>query len=702
METLEVKEGKLDLIFEFEQGKEARLLSLHEDKYGRQSETSGKYLRIVEILCPNQVNYSYHGQKNFYDNPQISLFYESYELIKNEHGQCLKIYQKSKEMRVTTVYQFFQNMSVFRCYSKVDNIGKTPILIDGISSFSYGNIISSAETKHDMGKDLTIAFARNTWSEECRWELHNLYDCGIRSDKNLCYDRMVISNHSGFSSGEYLPVAALYNHLSNYSIMWQIEHNGAWSWEIGNTMDDYWDSYLHYEYTQHVYLQLYGPRLEEAHWSKQIMPGKSFTTVPVAVCVEEGKIENAMKQMNAYRRNLCRKTNSYVIFNDYMNCMMGNATEDKLEPYIVCASELGCEVFVIDCGWYDNGNWQFTFGKFEESISRYPSGLAMTMQKIRDAGMIPGIWLELESFGVDGDNAGDLPGDWAFVRNGRNVVDSGRIPLDFRNSAVRENASRIIKRVITEYGVGYIKIDYNFCTGLGTDYKSDSLGDGLLEHNRAYLRWLEETIQQYPDVIWENCASGGLRMDYALLSRMDLQSLSDQEDYRKTSAIASNCATAVTPEYAGIWNYPIRDDKKEVIVNMVNSMLFRTILGGKIIDLSRENKNLLKEGILLQKEIRKDIAESVPIWPCGFNIWDSEWYVYGAKCRENIYLAIWRNTSSNNTHLICLDEKIGKAELFYPQCMKDQIQVTIISDQKIYCHISEENIAVILKVSVVS
>ena len=83
METLEVKEGKLDLIFEFEQGKEARLLSLHEDKYGRQSETSGKYLRIVEILCPNQVNYSYHGQKNFYDDPQISLFYERYELIKD-------------------------------------------------------------------------------------------------------------------------------------------------------------------------------------------------------------------------------------------------------------------------------------------------------------------------------------------------------------------------------------------------------------------------------------------------------------------------------------------------------------------------------------------------------------------------------------------------------------------------------------------
>ena len=69
------------------------------------------------------------------------------------------------------------------------------------------------------------------------------------------------------------------------------------------------------------------------------------------------------------------------------------------------------------------------------------------------------------------------------------------------------------------------------------DRGSDSLGDGLLSHNRAYLSWLEGEMKKYPEVIWENCASGGLRMDYALLSRMDIQSVSDQEDYRKMAVI---------------------------------------------------------------------------------------------------------------------------------------------------------------------
>lgn len=697
MEKLEIKEGILNLVFEFEYGKEVHLVSLY-DKNTAHLEDRGQHLRIVEILCPNQVNYSYHGQKNFYDIPQISLEYDRYSLEENKDGRCLKIYQKSPQIQVMTVYQFFRDLPVFRCYSEIENIGEYPFLVDGISSFSYGNIISSEDSMQDMGKDLTISFARNTWSEECRWEKHSLYDCGVRSDRNLCYDRMVLSNHSGFSSGEYLPVASLYNQKTNTSIVWQIEHNGSWSCEIGNTMDDYWESYLNRKYTQHIYLQLYGPRLEEAHWSKHLMPGDRFVTVPVAICVQEGEIEKALQSLNSYRRIIHRTTKNHVIFNDYMNCMMGNATEETLKPYIECASELGCEVFVVDCGWYDKGNWQFTFGEYEESIHRYPSGLTATMNKIRAAGMIPGIWLELESIGVDQDIIINVPSDWQFTRNGKRIVDSGRIPLDFRNSDVRENASKIIERVIKDYGVGYIKIDYNFCSGLGTDYKADSLGDGLLEHNRAYLKWLESTIEAYPDVIWENCASGGLRMDYALLSRMDIQSVSDQEDYKKTAAIASNCVSAVTPEQAGIWNYPTNNDKKEVIVNMVNSMLFRMILGGKITDLTQANKNIIKEGIIFHKKIRKDLEESVPVWPVGLNIWDSEWYVYGAKCRNYIYLAIWRNNSFNSAKMVCLEEKIENIEMAYPQCLRDLVHIDVVSEHKIYCHIPEENTAVILKV----
>jgi alpha-galactosidase len=60
-------------------------------------------------------------------------------------------------------------------------------------------------------------------------------------------------------------------------------------------------------------------------------------------------------------------------------------------------------------------------------------------------------------------------------------------------------------------------MDYNINAGSGTELKADSFGDGLLAHNRAYLAWLDHIFSEYPELVIENCSSGGMRMDYALL-----------------------------------------------------------------------------------------------------------------------------------------------------------------------------------------
>ena len=38
-------------------------------------------------------------------------------------------------------------------------------------------------------------------------------------------------------------------------------------------------------------------------------------------------------------------------------------------------------------------------------------------------------------------------------------------------------------------------------------------GDGLYAHYLGYYQLLDEIHRKYPDVVIENCASGGLRMD---------------------------------------------------------------------------------------------------------------------------------------------------------------------------------------------
>ena len=154
----------------------------------------------------------------------------------------------------------------------------------------------------------------------------------------------------------------------------------------------------------------------------------------------------------------------------------------------------------------------------------------------------------------------------------------------------------MIDRLVNGYGVGYIKMDYNIQPGPGTELNADSAGDGLLSHTRAYLAWLDGVFGRYPDLTIENCGSGGMRMEYSLLSRLSIQSVTDQTDYPKMAAIACNCMTAVTPEQAAIWSYPLRDgDREETAFNMVSAMLLRVHQSGHLAELTPERLQLVKE-----------------------------------------------------------------------------------------------------------
>jgi len=50
-------------------------------------------------------------------------------------------------------------------------------------------------------------------------------------------------------------------------------------------------------------------------------------------------------------------------------------------------------------------------------------------------------------------------------------------------------------------------MDYNVDSLQGTELNTESFGQGLLEHNRAHLEWLDGILKRYPDLVIENCGS---------------------------------------------------------------------------------------------------------------------------------------------------------------------------------------------------
>lgn len=650
--TISINENSINLVIEVTEDGDVNLMHFSQLPYEVTviNENNKRWYRLVELQIAGEDHDDHHGSKHTGSKPGNLLKYKEHRDYRNIYGRKIEIMMEDSRLKVKSNIQFYEDVSVIRSWTEVTNIGIEDREIEYISSFCLTGISKDGISHWDEKSKVHIA--HNTWLGEAQWKSSSLQNLGLSRLNDFSMKRVSCSSTGTWSSSEYLPMGCYENTECGTSLLWQIENNGSWHWEISDIADE-------------LYLQLSGPTEDENHWCKRLKPGETFISVTAAISIVIGDIEKAVGEITKYRRIIRRSNkdnvNLPVIFNDYMNCLKGDPTTEKLLPLINAAAEAGCEYFCIDCGWYSDGPWWDGVGEWLPSKERFPGGIKEPINYIIKKGMVPGLWLEIEVIGVKCPLANKVPDDWFFKRHGKRVIDHARYQLDFRNAEVVKHADEVINRLVNEYGIGYIKMDYNINAGIGTETDAYSFGDGLLEHNRAYLKWLDKVFERYPDLVIENCGSGGMRMDYSLLSRHSIQSSSDQTDYIKNANIAASVLTAVTPEQCAVWSYPLRDgDSEEVIFNMINTMLMRVHQSGQLAEISRERFELVKEGIDCYKNIRKDIPNSLPFWPIGFPNFSDEWISLGMKSNNKIYLAVWRLHSHTDSLIIPIKQLKGK------------------------------------------
>ena len=633
---------------------------------------------VEEAFQPVQVNFSGYnrpyekqGNKQCVTAPGYMLVFDRIEEGSNAIGDTLTFWQHDDETgaRVRSDWQCYAGLPVIRMTNTVTNAGDRPQTLEYISSFAYTGLekdeVPGTRTFISSDDKMTLVIPYHSWQKELSLKQFRFADLGMAQTQPHCCQRtsrtIEVTNTGHWSTKAYLPLGYIGNSAADTGLFFQIEHNGSWHYEVGDQV-------------RHFFVNVSGPTEVQSHWSKELAPGESFTTVPCAVGACHDSFEEAIGWLTRYRRAIRRPNRDDeelpVIFNDYMNCLFGDPTTEKELPLIDAAARAGCEYYVIDCGWYSAGPWWDNVGEWKESRERFPQGVRQLTDYIRSKGMIPGLWLELEVMGIHCRLAKELPDECFFLRHGRRVYDRSRWQLDFRHPLVIAHANEVIDRIVNEYGAGYIKMDYNIEPGIGTEVSADSVGEGMLEHERAYLAWLDSVFERYPDLVIENCSSGGLRMDYAMLRRYSIQSTSDQEDYLNYATIAMNSAAGVTPEQSAIWSYPLREgDREEVIFNMINAMLQRIHQSGHLAELSPERFDLVREGIATYKQLRGAIRRGVPFWPMGFADNEDKWLAGGLDCGDQILLAVWRRGGEDGL-LVDLDRAFPgrklKVECLYP------------------------------------
>lgn len=638
---------------------------------------------FVEVQLAGENHSSHCGAKTFESSEWGRLRYISYSETKNR----LDIVQASDLVSVETHFESYDDTDTVRVWNTVVNLSDEPIEIEHISSFACCGF---GKNGTDSVRELCLYRFHNSWHVECQPTRTSFYDLGFYNGNERSMKRISGCNTGSWSTKEELPQAIIEDTDSGRFFMFQIESAGSWYWEIGDT-------------ARQIYLNIGGPNETFNGWSKVLKPHEVFGTVKTAI-VAGNSINEVVGEMTKYRRHvakLCKADKQLpVIFNEYMHLSWDNPNEKRTERVAPSIAELGAKYYVIDCGWHDEcppSEIYKQVGKWQSSALRFPSGIKATVDYIKSLGMKPGLWLEPEIIGLDCKEMEDFYGEDAFFyRNGRKTIASNRKFLDFRSEKVRAYMTDIVQN-LADMGVGYFKFDYNQDCGAGNERASDSAGEGLREHIDAFFDWLEKLKSRNPDVVFEGCASGGGRLDYRFLSHYSLVSTSDQTNYKKYPHIAANILSAVLPEQAAVWSYPVdtgsvpmdeetaetvaaRITDEQVIMNMVNSLLGRMHLAGGVHLLSEKRRALIKEGIAYYNSLVPAKRDSVPYFPWGFGGWYDDKAASGFVSGKTLYLALWNMGGDGKFDIPLPEYAVKSAKIVYPAASKEKVNV---SDKKV-------------------
>ncbi|ROP64148.1 glycoside hydrolase family 36 protein [Curtobacterium sp. PhB115] len=558
-------------------------------------------------------------------------------------------------LQVESVFRARADVPGFQTWTEVSTPEGGEHVVDFASSFATGAFLTDSGATVD---DLSLAHADNDWAAESRWRTDPLRSIGLaRIDREAQHhpprSRAVVQNRGSWSTGEALPIGVLTPAASAgagpYALVWQVEHNGPWLYELGETR-------------RHAYLMLSGPTDQEHQWTAVVAPGQPFVSVPVSVGIASS-VGSAFAVLTAQRRAFrhVREADRTLplVFNDYMNTLMGDPTTEKLLPLIDAAADAGADLFCIDAGWYAEGHWWDTVGAWEEAASRFPTGLGFVIDHIRSRGMQAGLWLEPEVIGIHSPLAISLPSSAFVHHHGVRVAEHGRHLLDLRSPAARAHLDSVVDRLVGSLGVTFFKMDYNTMTGPWV---------GTVDGGRALLDWLDDVQERYPSLLIENCASGAMRADSAMLSRLHMQSTSDQQDPVLSASIAAAAPAAMLPEQAGNWAYPapsMADDLFEM--SLVNGVLGRMYLSGYLNEMSAAQRAVVRSAITAHRTVLEVIESSVPEWPLGLPAWEDPWLALGLRAPGgDLYLSVWALPGAGSSVSLPLPGFVGQAVVVEP------------------------------------
>ena len=320
--------------------------------------------------------------------------------------------------------------------------------------------------------------------------------------------------------------------------------------------------------------------------------------------------EGALPISRFIRSHLLRKDLPdwpWVQFNTWYDRYQ-DISEQRLIQLARKAASLGCELFMVDAGWYGSqADWSKALGDWTVNQERLPNGMEPVAAEVRRLGMKFGMWIEIEHASRYSPVAKEHP-DWFHTRNGERVNERG--PLNFGRQEVVDWAKAQIDHLMERYRLDYIKMDFNANLGDGGDPVIET-EDALWEHYRGLMELWGYMRKRYPDLVIENCSSGSLRMGPSIASMTDTHWVSDEVSDNSNLAMNFAMTYLFPPEICNHWTVFPKDSQTMNLETAFRvSLMGEAGISGSILDWDEKTSQMAGESIALYKEIRPMIREA--------------------------------------------------------------------------------------------
>lgn len=389
--------------------------------------------------------------------------------------------------------------------------------------------------------------------------------------------------------------------------------------------------------------------------------GESFVS-PEAVMTYSDRGYNALSHNMHYFvkehivRGVYKRKKRPVLINSWETAYF-KFDEAKLLKLAKAAKDVGIELFVLDDGWFgDRDSDTTSLGDWTENTKKLPNGLAGLSKKINELGMMFGIWVEPEMISKDSNLYRQHPEYAVRIPNREHSEGRNQMILDLTKEEVCDYVIKAMMEVFKKGNIEYVKWDMN---RIFSDIYSDSLngksqGEFMHRYVLGLYKILKTLTEEFPNILFESCASGGNRFDLGMMCYMPQVWASDNTDPICRSEIQTGISYGYPMSVVGshVSSSPNHQTLRRTPLDTRFNVAAAGILGYElnVAELSKEELSVVKEQVDLYKKYR-EVLQFGDYYRLDSNDEVTKWITVSKDKKIAIAVCVNKKAISNKAYL---------------------------------------------------